>query len=92
MLCNYFKIIILYVLSLTSRFSPGRTKIPQGIIGELHDPIRHERKPGPGQYDPHDQMKQPPAYSLQPPVKPFKEPWDMWTPGPNMYWPPIPAK
>lgn len=49
-------------------------------------------KPGPGQYDPHDQNKQPPAYTLQPPALKFKEPWDMWTPGPNMYCPPIPAK
>lgn len=58
----------------------------------LAEPIGYGRKPGPGQYDPHDQIKKSPAYTLQPPAKEFKEPWDMWTPGPNMYCPPIPAK
>ncbi|PZC72863.1 hypothetical protein B5X24_HaOG210508 [Helicoverpa armigera] len=66
---------------------PGGTMSPQ-----LEPPGAKFKVPGPGAHTPNmmAQVKRPPAYSMRPASKPPYQPFDTWTPPPNMYCPPIP--
>ncbi|XP_072940927.1 uncharacterized protein [Epargyreus clarus] len=69
----------------------GQHRITHSVVGPLRDPPGGKLKvPGPGAYTPNARLryKRPPAYSVRPAARPPYEPWDQWTPPPNMYCPP----
>ncbi|XP_026739373.1 outer dense fiber protein 3-like protein 2 [Trichoplusia ni] len=71
----------------------GTHRIPGGLLIPHIDPPGSTMKvPGPGSYDPMTRLrtKRVPAYSMRPAAKPPYQPFDAWTPPPNMYCPPIP--
>ncbi|KAL0901391.1 hypothetical protein ABMA27_006665 [Loxostege sticticalis] len=73
----------------------GRYKVPCGVVSPHIEPVGQQGKqPGPANYAPAVgvRYKRPPAFTMRPAARPPYEPWDMWTPPPNMYWPPIPGK
>ncbi|XP_028042491.1 adhesive plaque matrix protein-like, partial [Bombyx mandarina] len=73
----------------------GPYKITHSVVSPQVAHVEDRVKiPGPGSYAPKFsiQYKRPPAYSLRAPARPQYEPWDQWTPPPNMYCPPIPYK
>ncbi|XP_030027598.2 outer dense fiber protein 3-like protein 2 [Manduca sexta] len=73
----------------------GPYKITHSVVTPTIEPPRDKLKvPGPGTYIPHfgAKYKRPPAYSLRPAARPPYQPWDQWTPPPNMYCPPISCK
>ena len=75
--------------------STGGHKIPGGLMTPPNWPPGDKVKvPGPGAHDvkPRVGLKRAPAYSLRLAAKPPYQPYDMWTPPPNMYCPPIPQK
>ncbi|KAJ8736258.1 hypothetical protein PYW08_006914 [Mythimna loreyi] len=71
----------------------GGHKIPGGLMTPSNWlPDAKFKVPGPGTHDPllRVRVKRAPAYSLRLAAKPPYQPYDMWTPPPNMYCPPIP--
>ncbi|KAJ8735654.1 hypothetical protein PYW07_007274 [Mythimna separata] len=71
----------------------GTHKIPGGLMTPPNSlPDGRFKVPGPGAHDPplKFRVKRAPAYSLRLAAKPPYQPYDMWTPPPNMYCPPIP--
>lgn len=73
----------------------GRYQVRGGTAGLFIEPLGDKNKvPGPNVYKPvtHLGCRRPPAYTMRMAAKPRYEPWDMWTPSPNMYWPPIPGR
>ncbi|KOB78792.1 Outer dense fiber protein 3-B, partial [Operophtera brumata] len=73
-----------------------RYKITHGVVSPHIDPLCDKFKgPGPGAHadkSKTSRYKQPPSYTMRPAARPPYQPWDQWTPPPNMYYPPIPAK
>ncbi|CAH0592541.1 unnamed protein product [Chrysodeixis includens] len=81
---------ILDVRGITAK---GTYKIPGGLMTPQIDPPGSKMKnPGPGAYSPMTRLrvKRMPAYSMRMAAKPPYQPFDSWTPPPNMYCPPIP--
>ncbi|VVD05288.1 unnamed protein product [Leptidea sinapis] len=82
------------VLDISGHSKKGRCRITHGVVSPRYDPVDKTKTPGPASYLPKTQLsyKTPPAYTIKPRAKPKYEPWDQWTPSPNMYLPPIPQK
>ncbi|XP_060808945.1 ciliary microtubule associated protein 1A [Amyelois transitella] len=73
----------------------GQFRITHSVVTPHIEPISDKsKKPGPAAYAPNPKLryKRPPAYSIRRVAKPPYQAWDMWTPPPNMYWPPAPCK
>ncbi|RVE48163.1 hypothetical protein evm_007223 [Chilo suppressalis] len=74
----------------------GQYRVTHGVVtAHLEPPSDKTRVPGPGAHAPRTiqiRYKRPPAYTLRPAARPTYQPWDQWTPPPNMYCPPIPGK
>ncbi|KAM3967440.1 uncharacterized protein ACR2FA_009616 [Aphomia sociella] len=72
----------------------GQYKITHSVVTpRINLPRDNLKVPGPGTYVSHSEnrYRRPPAYSIRPASRPPYQPWDQWTPPPNMYWPPIPG-
>ncbi|XP_045493398.1 extensin-like [Colias croceus] len=80
----------------TSGASPkGPYKIHHGVVSpRLEPPGDKTKTPGPGTHAPKSEIRyrRPPAYTMRPAAKPPYQPWDQWTPPPNMYLPAKPTK
>ncbi|CAH2102361.1 unnamed protein product [Euphydryas editha] len=80
----------------TSGMGPkGGYKVKHGVVSPRIEVSQEKgRTPGPANYAPRSEImyKRPPAYSMRPPAPPPYQPWDQWTPSPNMYLPRIPGK
>lgn len=72
----------------------GRYKVPGSVVTpHIEPPSDKTLIPGPGAHNVTMRLyKRPPAYTMSLAAKPPYQPWDQWTPSPNMYCPPIPAK
>ncbi|KAL4712689.1 hypothetical protein ACJJTC_007986 [Scirpophaga incertulas] len=74
----------------------GQHKVTHGVVTPQIIPLSEKKVgPGPGAHMPqtiHIRYKRPPAFTMRPAAKPQYEPWDQWTPSPNMYCPPILGK
>ncbi|XP_050342577.1 uncharacterized protein LOC126768460 [Nymphalis io] len=73
----------------------GNYKIKHGVVSpRIKPPDENMKGPGPGIYKPRNEImyKRPPVYTMRPAAKPPYQPWDQWTPSPNMYWPRMPGK
>ncbi|CAB3240876.1 unnamed protein product [Arctia plantaginis] len=73
----------------------GPFRIPGSIISpQIEPPSPKTKVPGPGTYVPRgdSRYKRTPAYTAMPKARPPYQPWDQWTPPPNLYLPPIPEK
>ncbi|XP_034832738.1 ciliary microtubule associated protein 1A-like [Maniola hyperantus] len=73
----------------------GPHKIKLGVVSpKIETPGERTITPGPAAYVPRAsiQFKRQPAFSMRPPARPPYQPWDQWTPSPNMYLPDQPGK
>ncbi|XP_039759221.1 outer dense fiber protein 3-like protein 2 [Pararge aegeria] len=75
--------------------SKGSHKIKLGLVSpRIEAPEAKTLTPGPAAYVPRTSIryKRTPAFSIRPAARPPYEPWDQWTPSPNMYLPHQPGR
>ncbi|XP_023934000.2 outer dense fiber protein 3-like protein 2 [Bicyclus anynana] len=74
----------------------GSYRIKHGLVTpQIKTPEGNTATPGPAAYKVPStsiQRRRPPAFTMRPAARPAYEPWDQWTPSPNMYLPHIPGK
>ncbi|CAH2236326.1 jg10708 [Pararge aegeria aegeria] len=73
----------------------GSHKIKLGLVSpRIEAPEAKTLTPGPAAYVPRTSIryKRTPAFSIRPAARPPYEPWDQWTPSPNMYLPHQPGR
>ncbi|CAG9581502.1 unnamed protein product [Danaus chrysippus] len=83
------------MLDICGKGHKGLYKVKHGIMSPpLELPREKVKMPGPCNYAPNISIryKKAPIYSMRPAARPPYQPWDQWTPSPNMYLPYIPGK